>query len=151
VEGNAEVLCTRLPHVEGDEFYSVSEAAKVLKVTDRRVRQLASEGELGGERTEAGWKLRKSSAHSFRDGRRAPKSPGWPPDAIERINALERALGRLEGEMKTRLELTEVAESTLRESLERERQRADAERERAERLEAELAEARKSWWRRIFQ
>jgi hypothetical protein len=36
--------------------------------------------------------------------------------------ANQRELGRLEG----RLELTEVAESTLRESLARERERADA-------------------------
>jgi hypothetical protein len=36
--------------------------------------------------------------------------------------SLQRELGRLEG----RLELTEVAESTLRESLARERERADA-------------------------
>jgi chromosome segregation ATPase len=59
---------------------------------------------------------------------------------------LQRQLGSLEG----RLELTEVTESTLRESLERERERADHERERAERLEQELQEARRSWWRRLF-
>ena len=59
---------------------------------------------------------------------------------------LQRELERMEG----RLELTEVAETTLREQLERERQRADQERERAERLEAELREARRSWWRRLF-
>ena len=40
-----------------------------------------------------------------------------------RAEALQRELGRLEG----CLELTAVAESTLRESLERERERADAE------------------------
>jgi hypothetical protein len=56
---------------------------------------------------------------------------------------LERALGRLEGEMRARAELTAVTESTLRESLERERERAD-------RLEEELREARRSWWRRMF-
>ncbi len=66
---------------------------------------------------------------------------------------LQRELGRLEG----RLELTEVAESTLREQLERERQRADderdraeAERKRGERLEEELREPRRSWWRKMF-
>ena len=77
--------------------------------------------------------------------------------------------------MEGRLELTAVAESTLRESLERERERADMERERAEalqleaeRLREQLAEVsspqrasknalgtapvedRRSWWRRFF-
>lgn len=56
-----------------------------------------------------------------------------------RVETLQRELGRMEG----RLELTEVTESTLRESLERERERAD-------RLEAELEKARRSWWQRIF-
>jgi antirestriction protein ArdC len=59
---------------------------------------------------------------------------------------LERELGRLE----SRLELTERAESTLREQLERERERAELERQRAERLVAELEEARRPWWRKMF-
>ena len=46
-------------------------------------------------------------------------------------------------ELRTRLELTENADSTLREQLDRERERAD-------RLEEELREARRSWWRRMF-
>lgn len=62
------------------------------------------------------------------------------------------------GELRARLELTEVSETTLRESLERERQRADresarAERERraVERLEEELrAERNKGFWNRLF-
>jgi len=52
---------------------------------------------------------------------------------------LQRELGRLEG----RLEISEVAESTLQESLQRERERAD-------RLEEELRDARRSWWRKMF-
>jgi hypothetical protein len=87
------------------------------------------------------------------------------------MEAHQRELGRLEG----RLELTAVAESTLRECVELERERADAERERAEalqlkveRLREQLAEAstpqrpsenapgtvpledRRSWWRHFF-
>jgi hypothetical protein len=54
------------------------------------------------------------------------------------------------GLSRGRLELTEKAESTLREQLERERERADKERERAEQLQAELDDARRPWWRRIF-
>ena len=90
---------------------------------------------------------------------------------LRRRGALQRELGLLEG----LLELTAVAESTLREGLERERERADVECERAEALKLEvellreqLAEAstsprpsknspgtalmddRRSWWRRFF-
>jgi hypothetical protein len=49
------------------------------------------------------------------------------------------------------LELTEQAESTLRESLERERERADRLEERAEQLRGELeAERIKGFWARLF-
>lgn len=58
----------------------------------------------------------------------------------ESTTTLERQLGRLEG----RLELTEVAESTVREALERER-------EENQRLREELeAERSKGIWRRLF-
>ena len=69
------------------------------------------------------------------------------------MTVLERELGRIEG----RLQITEVAESTLRDQLEREqrradeeRQRADEERDRANRLAEELREARRPWWSRWF-
>ena len=129
-----------------DETYTVTEAAKVLKLTDRRVRALAQEGRIEGDRTESGWKLFRWSVHSFRDERRERSGP---PEAVrssveareeqQRVEALQRELGRLEG----RLELEAVARSTLEETLQRERERAD-------RLEAELAEARKGFWARWF-
>ncbi len=56
--------------------------------------------------------------------------------------ALEEEVRKLGG-AQARTELTEKAESTLRDQLERERERAD-------RLEAELREARRGWWRRTF-
>src|SRR5215217_5827537 len=129
-----------------DEVYTPIEAAKVLGITDRRVRALAGEGKIEGERTDAGWKLFRYSVHSFRDERRersrsseAATSPAEARGERERVEALQRELGRLEG----RLEIESVARSTLEESLQRERERAD-------RLEAELAEARKGFWRRLF-
>jgi hypothetical protein len=81
---------------------------------------------------------------------RPPKPSQEPPDASESARdirrgseALQCELGRLEG----RLEITETAESTLREQLQRERERAD-------RLKEELRDARQAaarpWWRRIF-
>jgi excisionase family DNA binding protein len=132
------------------EVYTVQEAAKVLGITDRRVRALAQEGRIEGERMDAGWKLFRYSVHSFRDDRRARERPleGRGSDSLSvsewlnRVETLHRELGRLEG----RLELTERAESTVREErdrllreLEAERQQHldDVERERAERVEAQ--------------
>ena len=63
-----------------------------------------------------------------------------------RIRDLRYELGLSRG----RLELTEKAQSTLRDALEREKELADKERERAEQLQAELEEARRPWWRRIL-
>jgi excisionase family DNA binding protein len=132
------------------EVYTVQEAAKVLGITDRRVRALAQEGRIEGERMDAGWKLFRYSVHSFRDDRRARGRllEGRGSDSLSvsewlnRVETLHRELGRLEG----RLELTERAESTVREErdrllreLEAERQQHldDVERERAERVEAQ--------------
>ena len=150
--------------MDRDEFYTVSEAAKVLGLGERRVRQLVSEGEVEGERVGNVWQIFRHSVHSFRDEhgvRERPRAGSeWPPEALDafrRAEDLQRALGRLEGEMKVRAELTSVAESTLKEQLERERERAEREREErlqaqdeAQKLRAELDEARKSWFRRIF-
>src|SRR5215216_2644931 len=132
------------------EVYTVSEAAKVLGITDRRVRALAQEGRIEGERTDAGWKLFRYSVHSFRDDKREQERALEPRGSdslsvsewLSRVGGLQRELGRLEG----RLELTERAESTVREErdrllreLEEERQQHldDVQRERAERLEAQ--------------
>jgi excisionase family DNA binding protein len=137
------------------ELYTVQEAAKVLGVTDRRVRALAQEGRIEGERTEGGWKLFRYSVHSFRDARRDRERPleARGSDSLStaewlgRIEALQRELGRLEG----RLELTERAESTVREerdrllrALEEERRQrqADVQRERAERVQAQQSAER---------
>jgi excisionase family DNA binding protein len=171
--------------MERDAYYTVAEAAKLLSVTQARVRQLARSGDIEGERAEDGWKLFRASVNDYRDHKRASERPReaqeWPQDArdlLEEVRALERELGRLQGQR----ELEAVAESTLRESLERERQRVDAERERAaqerqerERLLEELkrereradkleeaqeesrrlreeldAERSKGFWRRLF-
>jgi hypothetical protein len=146
--------CVRLPDVDRDEYYSASEAAKVLGKGERWVRQLASNGVIEGERTEEGWHLLRRSVHELRDSRPPSRDSSeaavWPPEAREalsKVETLQRELGRLEG----RLQITEVAESTLRESLERERERADRLEERAEKLRGELeAERSKGFWSRLF-
>jgi hypothetical protein len=147
--------------MEEREAYSASEAAKVLKLSTRRVRQLAEMEEIEGTRdAEGNWRLDKASVHTFRDDRRSSKPPEGPrrrskrPDgstAWDRVTELERALGRLEGEMWARAELTATTESTLRESIERERERADRLEERAEKLRGELeTERSKGFWARLF-
>jgi excisionase family DNA binding protein len=140
--------------VDRDEFYTVAEAAKVLGVTDRRVLQLVDSGELEATREGSRWKVFRKSVHVLRDSRRTSnvtsEAQEWPPEALgalEEVKVLQRELGRLEG----RLQITEVAESTLRESLERERERADRLEERAEKLRDELeAERSKGFWVRLF-
>lgn len=81
------------------------------------------------------------------------KSGELSKEIVERLEALQRQLGRLEG----RLELTQDLEATLREQLEHERDRADrleAELREAEAeihaVEASLYNARRGWFKRFF-
>jgi hypothetical protein len=80
----------------------------------------------------------------------AAAGPAARPLAPSDVEVLRELLLRLEarsaeaGDLRARLQLTERAESTLREELARERARAD-------RLEAQLEEERgRSWWRRLI-
>jgi excisionase family DNA binding protein len=134
----------REPDMRNPEgHYTVSEAAKVLSISERRVRQLAQDGRIQSVRTEGGWQLSRRSVYDFRAQKlertapraareRAPEIPEW----VERIATLQRELGRLEGTA----ELTKWAESGLR--FERDRLNEDLERARArvDRLEHERAE-----------
>jgi excisionase family DNA binding protein len=139
-----------------EDFYSVDEAAKILKLTPGRIRQMLRAGELEGgippeEGGGRGWKIPMHAVHD-RD-RPARARPSEPPESPERLSELEVEVRTLRYELglsRGRLELTEQAESTLREALDRERERADAERERAEKLQAELDRARLPWWRKMF-
>jgi excisionase family DNA binding protein len=139
-----------------EDFYSVDEAAKILKLTPGRIRQMLRAGELEGgippeEGGGRGWKIPMHAVHD-RD-RPARARPSEPPESPERLSELEVEVRTLRYELglsRGRLELTEQAESTLREALERERERADAERERAEKLQAELDHARLPWYRKLF-
>ena len=160
---------------EGPETYTVEEAAKILERTPGRIRQMLRSGELSGEHEDDDerkpWRVHKWSAHALRDRlqedrakadrgapSRSPREPRESPESASElfrtVQGLQRELGRLEG----RLQITETAESTLRENLERERRRAaeeraraDAERERAEELRRQLeAERSKGFWSRLF-
>jgi excisionase family DNA binding protein len=129
-----------------EETYTVQEAARILRTTERTVRRRLERGDLQGSRDPISgrWRIEPHSVTAAMP-ERPPKAPerALEAESVEdyqrRVEDLQRQLGRLEG----RLEITEVAESTLREQLQRERERAD-------RLEEELRDARRSWWSRIF-
>jgi excisionase family DNA binding protein len=136
-----------------EDTYTPAEAAKVLRLTKRRVIQLITEEDLEGVKDEAGrWRIPQRAVHD-RLGDRPPRSAGGVGGAggaaadPERVRELETEIADLSyrlGRAEAQAQLTELAESTVREQLERERERAD-------RLEEELrGERSKSFWRRIF-
>jgi excisionase family DNA binding protein len=139
-----------------EDSYTVQEAARILKLTPGRIRQMLRAGELEGVPPEEGggrgWKIPMHAVHD-RDRPGRVERPSEPPESPERLSELEVEVRTLRYELglsRGRLELTEQAESTLREALDRERERADAERERAEKLQAELDRARLPWYRKLF-
>jgi len=153
-----------------EDSYTTGQAARILKVTDRGVRKMLERGELEARQDERGRHLipqravhamleeRRSVASEVESGEISPEEAARASEEArelrERVQDLQRQLGRVEG----RLELTARTESTMREDLERERarseeerRRADVERERAEELRRELeAERSRGFWRRIF-
>jgi len=140
-----------------DETYTVPEAAKVLRLSERRVQQMLQLEELPGVKLDSGaWSIPRHAVHARKDEtKRSPKKrAAAPPEEGRRVNELEdelRSLERLIGRLEGRLELTAVAESTLRESLERERERVDRTETEARRLREELeAERSKGFWKRLF-
>jgi excisionase family DNA binding protein len=137
----------------GDSYTPV-QAARILRVTPARIRQLLQGGELEGERDEAGhWRIPSRAVHEHLERLRRKLFPEgvWADlsvsEWVERVEALQRELGHLEG----RLELTERSESNLldeRDQLLKERDEAASE---VRRLRAELeAQRSKGLWARLF-
>lgn len=91
-----------------------------------------------------------NTAEDFHEGSAENIAEGIA-EAMENISARLAEESARAAEFRVRFELTERAESTLREALQRERERAEQERERAEQLQAELeAERSKGFWQRMF-
>ncbi len=169
-------------------WVTTQQAARALAISPRTVRWHIDQGNLEakpkGEGVKRAWLISIDSLQAFRDSRQpAGQLPGDYRAILEdadiaaegRGSAIRELADRLveeaakASEFRVRLELTERAESTLREELEGERRRREgAERERDE-LAARLAaleEARespqtaseeaqetaesRSWWRRWF-
>lgn len=161
-------------HTRGNDsgihgWVTTSVAAAALGIKPRQCRNLIQEGELEakleGKGRDKRYLVSVSSLEALRDKRQSEgklplnrRATAEDEDIGAELGQWMRELtARLEtraaenAELRTRLELTEKADSTLREQLERERERADRLEERAEKLRGELeAERSKGFWARLF-
>jgi excisionase family DNA binding protein len=131
------------------DTYTAPQAAKILDVSERRVRQLVAEGKLDGERDGEGvMRVSQRSVNEERKRRRATKKAAAPRkqgasraarsavDVDQIADKVASAVGqRLEGQ----LEITRQAESLVRSELDEERARRMEAEARLGALEAELA------------
>jgi excisionase family DNA binding protein len=142
---------------EPEESYTVPQAAKILRVTDRAVRKWLAEGTLEGEQDASGrWHVPQRAVHTRMEDRpprpredlsEAAGAPETAPEMLEIVRDLERRLGRAEA----RAELTERTESTLREERDRLLQERQEAQEETRRLREQLeAERSKGFWQRLF-
>lgn len=162
----------RVEDLDQSGWVTTGVAAAALKRSPRRVREYIRRGKLAakteGEGVRKRWLVSIDSLNALLDevarDREARSGSVWrprngrgelrtediaaadPDELLATVQELQYRLGRAEAHA----ELTERAESTLRE--ERERLLADLarERERAERLEEELRRASRGWLRRFF-
>lgn len=154
-------------------YVTTKVAAEALGVNPRTIRTYIERGDLEakaeGKGIQKSYLVSIDSLYSLRDQRGYPRHSRGR--TRERTAEADVPAGDLTGiirdltselvqrsqesaELRTRLELTAQAESTLREQLERERERADrleSAQEEANRLRGELeAERSKGFWRRLF-
>lgn len=155
---------------------TTDQAARALGVSPRTVRRFIDRGELEGRKVTEGiveaWEVSIDSLYALRDKRisegqvrrnvpRKSTEGQHSSDTADYVRELTDRLLRISSEaaeLRTRLELTFKAESTLQE--ERDRLRQDWERERQERQEAQeeaqrlreelVAERSKGFWQRLF-
>lgn len=151
------------------DTYTVAQAAQILGISERRVRQLVNDGKLAAERTASGsLRLPQAAVNAERksrrktSGRKAPEVRGRPLrasapelDVDHLASAVASAIGsRIEGQ----LELTRRAETLVRQELDEERAKrmeiearlASSEAE-VERLRQQLLETSATKRRRFFR
>jgi excisionase family DNA binding protein len=141
-----------------EDFYTVDEAARILKLTPGRIRQMLRAGELKGgvppeEAGGRGWKIPMHAVHDRDRPARIERLPEAPeaPEKLSELEAEVRDLRYRLGAAERQAELTEKTESTIREERDRLLAERDRERERAERLAQELEEERsRGFWSRLF-
>jgi hypothetical protein len=133
-------------------------AARAVRVSPRTIRRLIERGDLEakaeGEGVERRWLVSVDSLHTLRasrtDDRARPRAVPEGADADSIADVLREMSARIEMrtaeavEMRTRLELSEQAQSSVEEEARRLK-------EEVEQLRTELeAERSKGFWRRLF-
>ena len=110
-----------------DITYTAAEAARILRLSSQRVRQLLASGDLRGVRDEVGhWEVDSRSVHALLDERREVLLGALEdPQRLSELEAEVRELRYFLGRAEARMDMSAQAESELRETLERERERAD--------------------------
>ncbi len=100
-------------------YYTAAEAARILRLSSQRVRQLLASGELRGVRDEVGhWKVDTHSVHEILKERREALSEALEePLRVSELEAEVRELRYLLGHAEGRLELMKRAESALQAEL----------------------------------
>jgi len=106
-----------------EDFYTVDEAARKLRLTHNRIRQTLRAGELEDIPLEesGGWKIPMHAVHD-RDRPARVECPSAPPESPERLSDLEaeslRPQIRVRPLTRAYRAYREKTESTLREDLE---------------------------------
>jgi hypothetical protein len=149
------------------DFYTLSEAAQILEVSQRRLLERLETGEIEGERDpQSGrWKIPKHAADERVSADPSPEgateeSQGQSAEMLRELVGEFGNLHRHVGHLRSRLDRARRTEREEREQLlaelmqERERHRQERERanrlhEDASRLREELERAKGSW-RRLF-
>lgn len=126
------------------DSYSTAEAAKVLGLSERRVRQLISEGKLAAKRdSEGNLRLGQETVHAERrrrrgggktTGRKAAAAPAASALALDAEALAETVAVTVTRAIEGQLQITQKAESLLRQEL-------DEERAKRRQAEEQLAEA----------
>jgi hypothetical protein len=150
-------------------FYTLSEAARVLELPQRRLLEKVETGEIEGEQDphSSRWMISKRAVDELVSAGPSPEEPTeeFPKQSTEMIRALVDELGNLHrqvGHLRNNLDRARRAEKEewelLLAKLEQERERHRQERERADMLQEEAnrlreeleGERNKGAWRRLF-
>ena len=125
------------------EYYTLTEAARLLEIPQRRLLEMIETGELEGEQDpqSSRWMIPKLAVDERVPADPAPESPAEEPEerSTEMVQQLVDELGNLQrevGRLRSRLDHARRAEAEERElllaELEQERERQRQEREQAE-------------------
>jgi excisionase family DNA binding protein len=82
--------------VDGEEFYTVQEAARILRTTERTIRRRLERGDLKGSRdpTTGRWRVAAVSVTAAMP-ERPPKESQRPPEASQSVREYQERLLRL--------------------------------------------------------